>query len=419
MKRVLVFPCGSEIGLEIYRSLKYSKEFELYGGNSVEDHGMYVYENYISDIPFVDDEQFVEKINEIIKKYNIDYIIPAHDSVVLKLAQNSELVNAKIVTSDKYTCEICRSKKKTYEKFSGIIPIPKMYNKSEIRDSDFPLFLKPDVGQGSKGTKKVNSVIELESNYEQDKLILEYLPGKEYTIDCFTSYDGRLLYCNGRERKRISNGISVNTVEVINKTFEELANKINDTLCFSGAWFFQVKERINGELVLMEIAPRIAGTMELQRAYGINLPLVSLYNADEKDIALIKNKYNVILDRALESKFKLSYEYKNVYIDLDDTLIVNDEVNYMVVAFLYKCLNENKKIFLITRHRVDPIETLNKYKIYNLFDKIIHIGKDDNKSQYIEGKDSIFIDDSFSERKEVYDNKNIPVFDVNMIDVLL
>ena len=47
MKNVLVFPCGSEIGLEIHNALKYSKDFNLFGGSSVDDHGKYVYKNYI------------------------------------------------------------------------------------------------------------------------------------------------------------------------------------------------------------------------------------------------------------------------------------------------------------------------------------------------------------------------------------
>jgi len=49
--RVLVFPCGSEIGLEIYRSLIYIRQIELWGGSSVEDHGRFVFKNYIGDIP--------------------------------------------------------------------------------------------------------------------------------------------------------------------------------------------------------------------------------------------------------------------------------------------------------------------------------------------------------------------------------
>ena len=46
MKKVLVFPCGSEIGLEIERALKFNKDYELIGGSSVNDHGMFEYEKY-------------------------------------------------------------------------------------------------------------------------------------------------------------------------------------------------------------------------------------------------------------------------------------------------------------------------------------------------------------------------------------
>ena len=59
---VLVFPCGSEIGLEVHRSLEYSAHVELVGANSVEDHGKFLYKNYISDLPFYDDPSFVSKL---------------------------------------------------------------------------------------------------------------------------------------------------------------------------------------------------------------------------------------------------------------------------------------------------------------------------------------------------------------------
>ena len=417
-KNVLVFPCGSEIGLEVYRALKFSKDFHLIGGSSTADHGKFVYEDYIDGIPFVDDEQFIEKINNIIKKNNIDLIIPAHDSVVLKLAQFSDKVNATIVSSNYYACDICRSKRKSYELFKNIIPVPKMYNIDNV--DNFPVFLKPDVGQGAKGTKKVDNYEELKFYMEdakEDLLILEYLPNDEYTIDCFTDFNGNLLYCEGRKRNRISNGISVSSIAIKNDKFKELALKINEKLKMNGAWFYQVKERANGELTLLEIAPRIAGTMEFQRAFGVNLPLISLYNALKISVSILKNDYEVQMDRALATTFKINYQYKNVYVDLDDTLIVENQVNYELLAFLYKCLNENKKIILISRHAVNPLDTLEKYKIYNFFDKIIHLEKGKLKSDYIE-KDSIFIDDSHSERNDVYNKLNIPVFDVNMIDVL-
>ena len=45
-KNILVFPCGSEIALELYRALVHSKHFNLIGASSVDDHGRFVYHNY-------------------------------------------------------------------------------------------------------------------------------------------------------------------------------------------------------------------------------------------------------------------------------------------------------------------------------------------------------------------------------------
>lgn len=419
-KRVLIFPCGSEIGLEVYRALKYNKDFTLIGGSSVNDHGKYVFGNYIENIPSVDDKNFIDEINRIINENKIDLLYPAHDSVVLKFSENAKKLNAVVVTSEFFTCDICRSKGKTYEYFKNIILTPKLYKKSSITQKDFPIFLKPDVGQGSKGTKMLNNEDDLNYYYkDSSQLLLEYLPYDEYTIDCFTDFNGNLKLCSGRKRARISNGISVNTEYIYNPNFEKIANLINSNLKFNGAWFFQLKENSNHELSLLEIAPRIAGTMEYQRCFGINLPLLNLYNSCGINVDIIKNSYSGSMDRALESKFKLDINYNYIYIDLDDVIIQNKKVNYEVIAFLYKSKNENKKIYLLTRHFQKPELTLEKYQIYNLFDKIIHINDTTPKSKFITHNDSIFIDDSFKERKDVFENSNIPVFDVNMIDILL
>lgn len=250
-------------------------------------------------------------------------------------------------------------------------------------------------------------------------MILEYLPNDEYTIDCFTNYNGELLYCSGRKRNRISNGISVNSIPIEDIRFLEIAKKINSTLKMNGAWFFQLKKRENDELVLLEIATRIAGTKEFQRAYGVNLVLLSLYNALNIDISITKNNYLVEMDRALESKFKIDYDYDKIYLDLDDTLIIENTVNYNLLAYLYKSINEGKKVILITRHKINPSDTLKKFRIGNIFDEIIHLKSNEPKSNYIDCKKAIFIDDSYRERLDVYSNLKIPVFDVNMIDILL
>ena len=67
-KNILVFPCGSEIALDIYSSVKYSTYFNLIGASSVDDHGQYVFEDYIDGVPYVDDPAFIQSLS---KKSNI------------------------------------------------------------------------------------------------------------------------------------------------------------------------------------------------------------------------------------------------------------------------------------------------------------------------------------------------------------
>lgn len=423
-KNVLVFPCGTEIGLEINNALKYVKFINLYGASSTDDNGKMVYENYIPDMPYICDEGFIEKLNEVIKKYNIDYIFPAHDSVVLELSKQASKISAEIITSNYETCRICRSKLKTYEIFKEDLIIPYVYNSTE-EVKQFPVFVKPDVGQGSKGAMIIRNMSELKMNIEsasEKMAILEYLPGKEYTVDCFSNQKGELLYSAMRERINTRNGISVNCKTMpLDERVYNIAKIINSKLEFRGAWFFQVKLDINNEFKLLEIAPRIAGTMCLHRNNGVNFELMSIYDRMNYEINIINNKPSLEVKRSLINRFVLDYEYSTVYIDFDDTIINKNKVNEFMMLFLYQCANNNKRVILITKHKNDIYESLQKYKIdKSLFYEIIVLSENQNKFEFIKYKEkSIFIDDSFKERQEVYKNVDIPCFDLDSIETLI
>ncbi|WP_396139651.1 ATP-grasp domain-containing protein [Flavobacterium sp.] len=420
MKNILVFPCGSEIGLEIYKSIKHNIHFNLIGANSTDDHGKFVYENYIGNLPFLTNQYFIKELKKIVVENNIDAIYPTMDSVISLLKENEDKLGCVILSSPIQTTKTCLSKQKTYSLLKNKIPTPKIYN-IEDKSIEYPVFLKPDIGYGSRGTYKANNISEVEfyKNKDKDLMILEYLPGNEFTIDCFTNFKGELLFIGPRLRKRISNGISVNTstLKVKNK-FEVLANIINKNLVFNGSWFFQVKERLDGTLVLMEIASRFAGSSSVYRIKGVNFALLNIYNAFEMEVNIIENNYEVELDKALENKYKLQIEYKYVYIDFDDTIIVNGKINIEIVAFLYKCINNKKVIILLTKHIYNIIESLKKYKLESIFDEIIQLKFNEKKSNYILNRDAIFIDDSFAERKEVFEKLQINVFSIDQIQAL-
>jgi len=420
MKNVLVFPCGSEIGLEVNRALAGSTHFSLFGASSVNDHGKVVYKNYIADLPLISAVDFIDKINLVIAEHDIDFIIPAHDSVVLKLAENRPLINVAVITSCAETCRLCRSKRRTYELFAPLLPTPEIYTETE--EMTFPVFLKPDVGQGSRGTYKVNSLEEITFYCKQNPtlLALEYLPGKEYTVDCFTDRNGALLFAEGRERIRTCNGISVNSKQTIDARFQKMAHIINKNLSLQGVWFYQVKERSSGELVLMEIAPRMAGTMALFRADGVNFISLSLFDRMNKDVSILRNHLNVEIDRALSTHFLIQHDYDCVYIDFDDTIIVNNQVNTTVIQFLYQSRNTGKRIVLLSRHKKDIQESLKNFSISErLFDEVIILKDHENKYDYITNRNAVFIDDSFTERKAVLDTCHIPVFALDAVSSLL
>ena len=419
---ILIFPAGSEIAFEINNALKYSKFIKVFGGSSINDHSAFVYNNYCCDFPYITDDNFIDYLNEYIKINKIDFIYPAMDNVQVFLTNNQEKIKARIITSDKDTVNICRSKEETYKHLSNEKFIPKFYN-DVVEITCYPVFVKPKIGQGAQGVKKIENkeqlAVELSNN--SDLIICEYLPGVEYTIDCFTDKNRQLRIANIRSRDRIRTGISVRSSKAkLDEKIVKISNIINEYFNFNGAWFFQMKKNINGELKLMEISPRIPGTMGLSRNIGVNFPLLTIYNMIGYDIDLLENDYNIMVDRAFINRYKLGLDYEFVYIDFDDTVICNDKVNLDVIRFIYQSLNNKKKIYLLTRHKQDIYKSLKKYKISNeLFDDIIEVKGEELKSKYITKNNSIFIDDSFKERKDVKDNLNIPVFDVDMVECLL
>lgn len=421
-KRVAVFPAGSEIGLEINNALKYSTHFDVYGLSSVPCHASYVFSNYIEGLPYFSSDNFIEELNKVIDENKIDFIYPAYDDIQLYLTEHRNELHAEIVTSELNTVQICRSKKKTYDFFRDCDFIPKYYSVTD-KIKTYPVFIKPDIGQGAQGAKLIQNQTELDYAIKENShiIICEFLSGEEYTIDCFTDNDGCLRVCRMRNRNRIKSGISVSSESLpLPEEIHAIAIKINQRLNFCGAWFFQLKKNSDGKFRLLEIAPRIAGTMGLSRNAGINFPLLTLFCQMDVPIDIIENTFKIEVDRALVSCYKVNIQYDTVYVDLDDTLIMNEKVNTVIIQYLYQTVNQGKKRILLTKHAKNVSETLAKAKIAEeLFDEIIKIQPDDEKQNHIKETNAIFIDDSFSERKKVCQNCHIPVFDCSEVESLL
>lgn len=199
-----------------------------------------------------------------------------------------------------------------------------------------------------------------------------------------------------------------------------IAEILNRELEFRGAWFFQIKEDGSSRYKLMEFAARQSSTMSLYRQVGVNFALLSIFDALEMEVKILENNFQVRLDRCLYNRYKTDLHYEWVYMDFDDTIIVDNKVNHTAIRFLYQCRDEKIKVCLLTKHKYDLDASLNNYCIAkNLFDEIILIKPEEGKEDYIKHENSIFIDNYFFDRDIVSKKKGIPVFDVDAIECLL
>lgn len=415
---VLIFPCETNSN-ELHDALSYCFNINVYGASSVQRHGKYIYSNYNCELPLCSSLNFLQVFNEYIDEQQIDLIFTSHDSIALYLAEHANEIHAQVVQKDVQTVRICRSKILTHDTFYDCEFVPKRY--TTIEEVVFPAFVKPDEGEGGHGAFVCMETAQLSTLDFHDFLITEYLPGTEYTVDCFTDKNGALSYVSPRTRERTFGGItSAGRTIPVTDEIRYIAECINNRLSFLGLWYFQLREDKDGHLKLMEISVRCAGTMCMTRAKGVNLPLLTVYAALGYDTTIYDNGYQVLCDRSLISRYDMHIDYTDVYIDFDDTITLRGEVNTLAMFFLYQCQNKGKKVHLLTRHIYNIHNTLQKYAISeNLFEDIIAVAENESKSKYINVESAIFIDNMFKERTEVHNLLGLPVFDADAFEFLL
>ncbi len=428
-QNVLVFPSATYPAMQIIDCLKNNLRFHVVAGASYPNHSEFVCDDSIINIPYISSPDFWSRLKDLIKNRDVKFIFPTDETAAMLLKEREDELGAVVICSPYETTKLCRYKKLTYDVLNGEKYVPDVYDADNLGAiSDYPVFIKPDSSQGSKGAALINNRDQLDGIENlKEYVICEYLPGTEYTIDCFTNKKGQLLFCNPRIRTRLMNGITVrgNNVELTTE-FEEIINSLNSKIQFRGYWYVQLKRDKNGQLKLLEICTRFAGSFAISKGKGVNLPLLALCDFSGLDTEVVQNDYIVECDKTYIDRYRVNISYNHVYIDYDDTVTIKEgkAVNPYVIAYLYECRYKGIKLSLITRHKdtfnEDLSDSFKRLSISDLlFDEIIELRWDESKRDVIRDiKDSIFIDNSFKERKEIHEKLGIPVFDITNMDCL-
>lgn len=261
-------------------------------------------------VPNGDAKNYIENIKSICKKEMITTLIPQYGDELVPLSHSIPLLDnlgvKVITTSDTQKLGIANNKTALYTYFSGKSFIPKYKCVSNLEEMETAILelgypdkavcMKPAASEGSRGfriitNEKVDILNErpdsakisweiLENNLEQykkmpDILIMEYLPGTEYSVDCVCK-DGETIICIPRQRVTTSMGVAVESIIEKNDEIIEISKKIIKDLNLSYNINIQFKYSKEGEPKLVEINPRVSGSLVANLGAGINMLELSL-----------------------------------------------------------------------------------------------------------------------------------------------
>lgn len=221
------------------------------------NHGKVLCDDFIV-MPKLNDPNLWEKTLSLLKKYNVEIVIPSLDETMIDWASKTVFFkneNIKVIISPLNTIEIFQDKWNTYNFFKSInIKTPRT-----SLDADFEI-IKPRLGRGGSGiyVNDYKSKIDMDNMISQERIF-----GEEYTIDAFFDNGGIPIYIVPRKRIDVKDGKSTKGIVFENKKINDLIIHISRKTKFIGPINFQLFETRDGELIFIEVNPRIAGGMAL------------------------------------------------------------------------------------------------------------------------------------------------------------
>lgn len=414
-------PAGTDNGYEVWESLK--GRYEVFCADTLENNPTSMASCSFVKMPYGFGSDFWSELSKACTDLGIDLVIPTLDDLLVPMAGMIRIGGARTLTSSAEACLVTLRKDTTY----SFLRANGLSDMCPVCPGALPGFLRPNHGRGSRNAFKVESLeaLDLLEQLVPDNIVTEFLPGKEYTIDCLSDLEGKLLGHCIRERIYISSGITKIGVTVENIVISDMANRLSDCLRTAGPWFFQAKEDSAGVPKLTEINLRVGGTSGLSRIAGFNHVLMAarLFLGEPVD-TIASPQIGVMVSRGpmLHTRFDTD-RVKLVLWDLDDTIwsgalsvdnltpqIISEVAATIAILSTKKMkmgiVTNNKTLARMGERAVSSI--LRLAGIHFPFDPIlfsidnkIYCIEEAMKSVGISPGNVVFVDDSFRERSKV------------------
>jgi carbamoyl-phosphate synthase large subunit len=311
----------------IIKCLQQEKNIQLTVADASENAvGRYLVDDFVQ-IPKADDTSFIDVVLNICRSKQIQVILPLVTKELFPLSQQKRIFEEagfKVLVSSKEATDLANNKSACYGFLQQQnIAVPKHFvvNTSEefiqaaaaLGYPKKPFCFKPSVTNGSRGFRIVSDSIDesemlfnqkpyntsitylhaltiLQSKTFPQLLVSEYLPGEEYSVDCLAN-NGKAVLVVPRIRKKMINGITVEGEFIQNEEIKKYCTQIIESIGLHGNIGIQVKYGEENKPLLLEINPRVQGTIVAALGAGINLPLLAI--KQELNLSINENEWKV------------------------------------------------------------------------------------------------------------------------------
>jgi carbamoyl-phosphate synthase large subunit len=283
--RVLVTGAGGPAAIAAMKSLRAEESVELLAADMDPwAAGLYLVPSWARTlIPAGAAPEFTDVVLAKCFALGVDVILPTVDAELRPLARAKPRFSAAgvdLLLAPAAALDIILDKLVLAEHCAGVVRVPRteLFGPSVDPASwTYPVVVKPREGSGSRGVIIVGSAKELAALDRSPALIVqEFLPGEEYSVDVLADADGRVIASVPRLRARVDSGVSVGGLTVHDPEVEWFGRAVARATGVTFVANVQCRRDQAGSPALLEVNPRMPGTLGLTIASGVDMPRLAL-----------------------------------------------------------------------------------------------------------------------------------------------
>lgn len=234
-------------------------------------------------------ETYTAYVINFCKKHQIDYVYCFIDEEVESFAKHRDdfaAVGTVVCVADSRTIDICHHKDKFQKWIMENIPsiAIKDYRVEDIKDNDYPVFVKPLEGRASIGCKRIDNKAQMSDYIKENSrfIIQQVVSGEIVSVDIVRNrLTNQIESLQKREILRNGNGCGTAIETILDENLRDICFLLAEKLDSHGiinAEFFMTQDGPK----IIEVNPRLPAGTDFSCLAGLNTVINSMLIAEGK-----------------------------------------------------------------------------------------------------------------------------------------